>query len=132
MPHQDEIVRRGDFLVTEQDAERAEDAFEADLSRRRRLLDKASREPVPADVNRWERRKGMFDFPGVDTPTDEPRFGMTDFPLPRNRQQLVSGELEPSPGRIGLEEQDSDDRLAFVNEAGAQLDALGEVFDDIF
>lgn len=73
-------TRRGDFLVPEDDLDRAEAIF-AQRSERSREVDKAARAPVTGDIGRYERLEGRgVDYPGVDTPTADPFFGVGDLP----------------------------------------------------
>lgn len=70
-------VRRGDYLVPAEELEAAEDEFEG-WSRGRRARDRLSRQPIEPDRRRWARGARFVDYPGVDTPTDEPRVTLLD------------------------------------------------------
>jgi hypothetical protein len=40
--------------------------------------DKGKRAPVTTDFDEWDANKGRLDYPGVDTPSDEPQFMQQD------------------------------------------------------
>jgi hypothetical protein len=86
-----ERERRGDWLVLPGEAEEAEDAFR-ERNRFDRAADRATRQPIEPNREVWERRAGAFDYPGVDTPTDEPRYSLLD----EHRQRAVSKRREPT------------------------------------
>ena len=104
------FTRRGDFLVPNDDLERAEGVF-ADRSPRSQAFDRAFREPITEDVEQWERNPNLLDYPGVDTPSDAPRESLWDFPMPAERARYATGQQEgvrsaPDPERdpVGLRE----------------------------
>lgn len=105
-------VRKGDFLVPKEDLEKAEDAFE-ERSPRSRSADKATRAPITTDGEVYERLGGrVVDYPGVDTPTENPSEAVGDFNLP--------GEMEGAYERGDFEVSTSDETTGPVQEAGEQ------------
>jgi len=61
----------GEFLVPESTVDRAEDEF-AEQSRRSQHVDRQNRAPVTTDFSKWEENTDRWDFPSVDTPTENP------------------------------------------------------------
>jgi hypothetical protein len=117
--------RRGDFLVPKDELDRAEEVF-ADRSPRSQAVDRAFREPITEDVEQWEETPRLLDYPGVDTPTDEPRHTVWDFPMPAERARFASGrqegvQLAPDPKRdpVGLKKglQAPEESVSFIGEA---------------
>lgn len=93
-----EWLRRGDFIVEEEAYEEAEEAF-SERSKASRRRDKALRGPIVDDVDYWRRNQRIVDFPGIDTPTDRPRRGVSDFPTPEGRARMDEGDdvrIEPN------------------------------------
>jgi hypothetical protein len=69
----------GEFKPEISDKDTAEARFQSSLNRgigrsqNAAVADKGKRAPVTTDVERWKDNKGELDFPGVDTPTDDPQ-----------------------------------------------------------
>jgi len=61
----------GDFLVAGSTVDKAEDEF-ADKSHRSQHVDRQNRAPVTTDYNKWEDNPDRWDYPSVDTPTENP------------------------------------------------------------
>jgi len=79
----------GEFKVEVSDHDQAEATFDTSLKRgqlsekRHRTreaarADKANRAPITTDKEKWANNKGRLDFPGVDTPTDDPKVKAKD------------------------------------------------------
>jgi len=72
MPH-------GEFVTEVTDHDKAETKFSTSRNRgigrsqNAAIADKGKRAPVTTDFERWKNNKGELDFPGVDTPTDDPQ-----------------------------------------------------------
>jgi len=93
-------LRKGDFLVPEEHFERAQEVHES-KSERRQSLDKATRGLVTTDIETYENVNGvLLDYPGVDTPSENPRQQVFDFPFPGELQEATNGEgltVDPQP-----------------------------------
>lgn len=116
-----ERSRRGKFLVSDEDTREAERAFQQ-RSKRSRAMDKAFRAPIARDLETWKNNQRGLDFPGVDTPRDDPQHGVADFPTPTGRAKLAQGrgdvavDMEPANdepplGDIGMMPDDQFDDL---------------------
>jgi hypothetical protein len=70
-------VRVGDYVVRREALAEARDAF-AERSEGSRARDRLARAPIETDVGEWRENQIGLDFPGVDTPRDEPRKAMLD------------------------------------------------------
>jgi len=70
----------GDFKVELGDKDKADASFGSSLSRgigrsqEAAQADKGKRAPVTTDFDEWDDNKGTLDFPGVDTPSEDPEF----------------------------------------------------------
>lgn len=71
----------GDFRVDPDEYEAAKDAFD-ERSSRSRSFDRAFRSPIAPNFQTWVNAQRLFDYPGIDTPTDRPRHGLMDRPTP--------------------------------------------------
>jgi len=120
----------GEFRPEIGDNENAKARFETSLNRgigrsqNAAIADKSKRAPVTTDLDRWKENKGELDFPGVDTPSDDPqvlpkdlrqeqRPATTDPPdPPQTRTQppetpsTEKGTQAPEPLTSGLFTQD--------------------------
>lgn len=103
-----EYVRKGAYLVPKNDLERAQEAFDK-RSRRSRAVDKSLRGPITSDVDRYIDSQGrVFDYPGVDTPTESPSRAAEDFPFPDERREMARGGspngmiIDDTPGEVSL------------------------------
>lgn len=65
------ITRIGDFQTDESMLEDAKELHE-ERPKKERVADEAKRAPITTSFLRYKRNPGELDFPGVDTPTDEP------------------------------------------------------------
>jgi len=91
----------GDFTVadaaldfaSEQNSERSEAAREAD---------RAKRAPVTTDANAWASDKSGLDFPGVDTPTDEPSVLPKDLMQSNQPDRTAQSRGDTPPGFEGV------------------------------
>lgn len=70
--------RYGDYLVDPEERAAAEEAF-SERSEGSRARDRLSRAPIELDREYWEEHQRGLDYPGVDTPTDEPRDSVPDM-----------------------------------------------------
>lgn len=113
----EDFERFGDFVVTAEAREEAEEAFQK-RSKRSRAIDRATRAPIESDVDKWKQNQRGLDFPGVDTPSAHPTSRALDFPLPAERRR-GGGEdvrLMPDPERD-------------PPTVGEELDAITEPID---
>lgn len=103
--------RRGDFLVPNEDIEAAEAVF-TERSPRSQAIDRAHRAPITTDIETYRRSGGRgVDFPGVDTPTEDPKASVLD---------PVNDAMQPAEERFA-------DSLGFAGkEMQAQAEAAGE------
>jgi hypothetical protein len=129
-------VPTGQFKPEIGDKDNAEARFESSLNRgigrsqEAAAADKGKRAPVTTDYERWKDNKGELDFPGVDTPTNDPqvlpkdlrqkqRPATTEPPDPPERRQDETGSavgaLTSSFG-VSPEVQDSDPTRSFEDE----------------
>jgi len=89
----------GEFKVEAGDHDSAEATFDTslnmgNLSDRHRTqeaaaADKGRRAPITTDIEEWRANKGALDFPGVDTPTDDPEV------MEKDRRFLAEEDLIP-------------------------------------
>ena len=86
-----EMVRKGDYLVPKRSLAAAEDAYE-ERSERSRRVDSRLRAPITTDLEFWQDHQRGYDYPGVDTPSDEPRQAITDHPGLRGRARMAKRE----------------------------------------
>lgn len=119
--------RFGDFRVTESALESARETFEQ-RSERSQAVDKALRGPIVTDPERYAEAQGrVFDFPGVDTPTDEPRQGVTDLPFPEGRPgRGGTGDVRVVPDSRSMAEDVAADREQVSAQGSALASALPE------
>jgi len=88
-------VRKGEFVVPEQDLEAAQETFN-DRNKQSKNRDRAFRGPITTDVETYQATNGyLFDYPGVDTPTDEPKQAIGDMPFPD--ENSFGGEMSVYP-----------------------------------
>lgn len=99
-------VRKGDFLVPKDDFEQAEETFE-EKSERRQQADKALRGFVTPSVELYESMGGsVVDYPGVDTPTEDPQRHSFEPLFPSEQKELESpGGMSVQPDRESKAEQ---------------------------
>jgi len=77
----------GDFKVEAKDQSAAEGKFATSMdsgigrSQEAARSDKGKRAPVTTDADEWKANKGTLDFPGVDTPTEDPEAMQQDKPF---------------------------------------------------
>lgn len=68
----------GDFKVGLGDQDKADARFSSSLNRgigrsqEAAQADKGKRAPITTDIDEWKANKGELDFPGVDTPSEQP------------------------------------------------------------
>lgn len=87
-----EFVRKGDFLVPVEDLEEAERVFH-ERSERSRAMDKALRAGISTSARTYAKLKGRgVDYPGVDTPEEEPRRSLNDPVTPGQKARLAQGK----------------------------------------
>jgi len=89
--------RQGDFWVeyTEMDKARARNDTQSRSEEAVRTDDR-KRAPVTTDYEKWKKNPGVWDFPGVDTPTNEPNLLPKDVKKgdPNTADFDESGEAE--------------------------------------
>lgn len=94
-----EYQMAGDFKVPQSDYDEARRDFRA-RSSRSRTVDKMYRAPITTNLDHWQRMRGRgVDYPGIDTPTRNPEYAITDLPGPTDRRRFA-GRRE---GRHGAE-----------------------------
>jgi hypothetical protein len=127
---------QGEFVTEVSDQDKAEAKVSTSLNRgigrsqEAAAADKGKRAPVTTDYERWKKNKGELDFPGADTPTDDPqvlpkdlrqkqRPATTDPPDPptprRDDTGSATGALTSSFG-VSPEVQESDPTRSFEDE----------------
>jgi hypothetical protein len=127
---------QGEFVTEVSDQDKAEAKVSTSLNRgigrsqEAAAADKGKRAPVTTDYERWKKNKGELDFPGADTPTDDPqvlpkdlrqkqRPATTDPPDPptprRDDTRSATGALTSSFG-VSPEVQESDPTRSFEDE----------------
>jgi len=129
-------VPTGEFKPEIGDKDTAEARFDSSIrkgigrSQNAAIADKAKRAPVTTDVERWKENKGELDFPGVDTPTDDPnvlpkdlrqeqRPATTDPPdPPTRRRDDTASALTGITSSLGVspEVQQTDPTRSFQDE----------------
>jgi len=110
MQNQDR-VRKGEFIVPQDGLETAQDVF-ADRDPQSQDRGKGARGPITTDVRVYELTNGiLFDYPGVDTPTENPKQAIADMPFPDenpgfgNDMMAVDPHAEASSVRENVEQQ---------------------------
>jgi len=68
----------GDFVVTDDAHDAAEEQMGKRTARSQRR-DRSQRAPVTTDYNKWKSNTDHWDFPGVDTPRQDPRVKPKDL-----------------------------------------------------
>lgn len=76
----DDRMPIGDFNVFDDDFQEAQQIHQQRSSRERRQ-DNSKRARVTEDFGLWQSDPDSFDFPGVDTPSDNPRIAPKDKPF---------------------------------------------------
>ena len=112
----------GDFIVSTRSFE---DAREENRERNieERAADSGKRAPITTSFAKWRANKDELDFPGVDTPTDEPKLLPKDLKTDRKPRTLV-GEPDEHAGPVANQIPDSID--------DPRLDPLAENEDELF
>lgn len=125
-------VRKGDYVVPEADVNRAERAF-AERSPRSRRVDKKFRAPIVTSYGYWSRHQRGTDYPGVDTPTDDPEMAVTDQPGPRGRARMANRTDRESGGWLSALPKSRDPIEGFraVTDKKIHLSELGDDLRDI-
>lgn len=106
----------GDFNPEISDNENAKARFETSLNRgigrsqNAAIADKSKRAPVTTDLDRWKENKGELDFPGVDTPSDDPQVLPKD--LRQEQRPATTDPPEPTttqsrPGSMPMVKDES-------------------------
>lgn len=129
-------VPTGEFKTEISDLDNASARFQSSLNRgthrpqEAAAADKGKRAPVTTDLERWKDNKGELDYPGVDTPTDDPqvlpkdlrqkqRPATTDPPDPPTpRRDDTGSATEPLSSAFGVspEVTDTDPTRSFEDE----------------
>lgn len=90
---------QGEFVTEVSDQDKAEAKVSTSLNRgigrsqEAAAADKGKRAPVTTDYERWKKNKGELDFPGADTPTDDPQV------LPKDLRQKQRPATTDPPDR---------------------------------
>jgi len=90
---------QGEFVTEVSDQDKAEAKVSTSLNRgigrsqEAAAADKGKRAPVTTDYERWKKNKGELDFPGADTPTDDPQV------LPKDLRQKQRPATTDPPER---------------------------------
>ena len=90
----------GDFSVTDRALEQARDA-QSKRSSRSRGVDEEQRAPITTRANVWEENPDEYDFPGIDTPTENPNL------LPKDLQTREKGLADVNPKASGRQPPDA-------------------------
>jgi hypothetical protein len=127
---------QGEFVTEVSDQDKAEAKVSTSLNRgigrsqEAAAADKGKRAPVTTDYERWKENKGELDFPGADTPTDDPKVkpkdlrqkqrpATTDPPDPPDPRQDDTGSLMgalTSGFGVSPRVQESDPTRSFEDE----------------
>jgi hypothetical protein len=87
----------GDFSVLDRAIEAARDK-QAERSSRSRGVDEEQRAPITTRANVWAENPDEYDFPGIDTPTENPRLLPKDL---ESREQGIADLTPQAAGRQG-------------------------------
>lgn len=88
----EDYERRGDYLIPRDTLEEAQEAFER-RSPRSQAVDRAMAGSVTTDFSAWRKARGRgLDFPGIDTPSDDPRLGVGSHVMPFERGRVFNQE----------------------------------------
>ena len=126
-------VPTGDFKTEIGDKDKADARFSSSLNRgigrsqEAARADKAKRAPVTTDFDRWKNNKSGLDYPGIDTPSSEPKVLPKDFKQEQRPNTTdPENDLVETPERVSVFGGEPDDQL----EAGVDNDQLyrGELF----
>jgi hypothetical protein len=98
----------GDFRV-EAGADDSAEFYHQSRTDTARRVDSRRRAPITTEVDQWKDNPGKFDFPGVDTPSDNP--GLQHKDLPYQSEQTVRRETGDLVG---------DDQLPDLRDEGAK------------
>lgn len=95
---------QGEFVTEVSDQDKAEAKVSTSLNRgigrsqEAAAADKGKRAPVTTDYERWKDNKGELDFPGADTPTDDPQVLPKDL-RQKQRPATTDPPERPTPKR---------------------------------
>jgi hypothetical protein len=95
---------QGEFVTEVSDQDKAEAKVSTSLNRgigrsqEAAAADKGKRAPVTTDYERWKKNKGELDFPGADTPTDDPQVLPKDL-RQKQRPATTDPPERPTPRR---------------------------------
>jgi hypothetical protein len=115
--------RQGDFWVeyTEMDKARARNDTQSRSEEAVRTDDR-KRAPVTTDYEKWKKNPGKWDFPGVDTPTNEPNL----LPKDVKRGDPNTADFDES-GEAEFDEQEQDPFPRVVDSpSGIEILETGE------
>lgn len=113
----------GDFRVEAGDQDKARarnDTFTRSEEAIRQ--DEQKRAPITTDVEKWKDNKSKFDFPGVDTPTQDPNALPKDYKAGDPRTTEVDEEQEVAT--------DTGNNLPFMREIGGESMLAGDVANE--
>lgn len=104
------MVDRGDFAVSEFEAEFVEDKQEA-RSGRSKDVDAQKRAPVTTNAQAWASDMDDLDFPGVDTPKENPNVLPKDLmdPNPTNLTARASDDVPAETREVSAAELERQD-----------------------
>lgn len=105
----DDRVELGDFSVRRAALRRAERRH-GDRNRAAAAVDERLRAPITTDVDLWSDDPGLWDYPGVDTPSDAPRERAED-----NLDRRAARDRARDEGRLPVDDPPDSliDDLAF-------------------
>jgi len=134
-------VPTGEFKTEISDLDNASARFQSSLNRgthrpqEAAAADKGKRAPVTTDLERWKDNKGKLDYPGVDTPTDDPqvlpkdlrqeqRPATTDPPeRPTPRQDDTGGTAGPLSSTLGVSTGERRDSMVADGMGGVRFNS---------
>lgn len=128
-------TRQGDFMVGFGDLDTARARNDArSRSKEAVRVDEQRRAPITTDVDTWKENPGEFDFPGVDTPTQEPKV------LPKDHKKgaefttanfTESGNLEGDTGEsetdLPVKKPSASGKEGFILDTGTDRILASEV-----
>lgn len=96
----------GDFEVEGEEYEEAQEEF-AQQSPEAKRVDKRRRAPITTNEDVYAQEPGRYDFPGVDTPTQDPKALPKDYKAGDPRTTEVNEEEEVAQGRTEPQSEQS-------------------------
>lgn len=121
-------MKVGDFLVLTGHKEAAEETH-AERSEEAKRVETSRRAPITTSYQAWKSNPDHYDFPGVDTPSEEPNVLPKDLTHeePAKTSHEVRGEAPHPP----LTEEDMDANERVLSEMGVPA-SPEEVFEGMY